>query len=172
MEQSKKAIYNAFGAANLLAGDSGGGSYNLIEGQNSIHTHFIQRDIAIIEETWNKNIWAQTFRLNNFNLKWDEIPKFMAGEIEPVSLEELGKLWQRLGAAGMAPIKDPKFLNEVYSRIRFDYRFDENLSPEEVSELTSDVSSRSGDGMKEGMPNGTGKSSSGGDDSVSNNENK
>lgn len=172
MEQAKKAIYNAFGAANLLAGDSGGGSYNLIEGQNNIHSHFIKRDVSIIEEAWNKDIWAQTFRLNGFKIDWKDIPKFKAGEIEPVSLDEMGKLWQRLAAVGMAPIKDADFLNEIYEKTGVNYRLKEGLSPDEVSELTSDVTTRSGDGMSEGMPNGTGKSNgSKGDASTGNKEN-
>lgn len=171
MEQSKKAIYNAFGAANLLAGDGTGGSYSQIEGQSSIHMHFIERDIAIIEEAFNKDIWKQTFRLNGFKLKWDEIPKFKAGDIEPVSYDEMGKLWQRLSAGGMAPIKDPKFLNEIYSKLETTYRFDEKLTPDQVSELTSDVTSKSGEGMKEGLSNGTGKANKGGDASVGNKEN-
>lgn len=169
MEQSKKAIYNAFGAANLLAGD-GGGSYNLIEGQNTIHTHFIQRDIAIIEEVWNKDIWKQTFRLNGFNLKWNEVPIFKAGEIEPVSLEELGKFLQRTGAVGLLPSKSASFLNEIYEKFGVAFRFDSKASPEDVNTLTGEVTSRSGDGMKEGMSNGVGKSSKGGDNSTGNKE--
>ena len=171
MEQSKKAIYNAFGAANLLAGDGTGGSYSQMEGQNSIHMHFVERDISIIEEAWNRDIWKQTFRLNGFKLKWDELPKFRAGDIEEVSWDELGKMWQRLGAAGMAPIRDAKFLNELYETAGISYRFNEDATPEDVDELTSEVTSNAGEGMEEGLNNGTGKVNKGGDSSVGNKEN-
>jgi len=170
VSERRKAIYNAFGAGNLIAGDEGGGSYNLIEGKSSIHTHFLNRDISVIEEIWNTDIIRQLFRLNEWELSLEDMPKLVAGEIEPVSLDEVSKALQRVGSVGMTPIKDPVFLNEVYEKLGFNYRFNEDMTPDEVDALTGEVTSRAGDGMESGMPNSTSKNTST-DSSVGNKEN-
>lgn len=166
MDQSKKAIYNAFGASNLLSGESGG-SYNLIEGQNSIHSHFIKRDIMIIEEAWNKNIWKQTFKLNGFNLDWKDIPKFKAGEIEPVSLDELGKFIQRAASVGFLPIV-PEVVNDILSKGGIPYQVSEDMTSEELREIMSSYESNAGQG--DGT-SGTGDSQQGGISSTTNSDN-
>ena len=171
VEQRRRSIFGVFGAANLLAGEGGGGSYNLIEGQNSIHLHYLSRDISVIEEVWNNNIISQLFRLNEWNLSEEEMPTLVAGEIEPISLDETSKALQRTGAVGLLPKNDPLFLNEIYAMMGIDYRFDEDLTPEELEKLTGDATSKSGQGMSEGLSNGTGSSTGGGDTSSGNNEN-
>ena len=103
VEQRKKAIYNVFGAANLITADSAGG-YNQLEGQTNLHNHFIERDIAVIEEAWNKNVIPQLFRLNEWNLTQEELPKLRAGELSPNSMDEVSKMAQRLGSAGLIPL--------------------------------------------------------------------
>lgn len=165
MEQSKKAIYNAFGAANLLAGDSSGGSYNLIEGQNGIHSHFIKRDIAIIEEAWNRDIWKQTFRLNGFKIDWKDIPKFVAGPIEPVSLDEMGKFFNRTMRALPAV---PEVVNHLLEQQGIDYRVDPAATPEDIRELLFEFSDPSKVGTGEGS---SGQGSNQQDNSDTNSEN-
>ncbi len=165
MDQSKKAIYNAFGAANLLAGDGSGGSYNQIEGQNTIHSHFVERDIAIIEEAWNRDIWAQTFRLNGFKLKWDEVPKFKAGAIEPVSLDELGKFFNRTMRALPA---HPDVVNHLLEVQGIAYRVPEETTAEEIREMLFDFQEESKTGTGEGS-SGQGSSTQGNSDTNSEN---
>lgn len=168
VEQRKKAIYNVFGAANLIAADSSGG-YNQLEGQTSLHTHFIERDISVIEEAWNKDIIPQLFRLNEWFLTEDEMPKLRAGELTPSSMDEVGKMAQRLGAVGLLP-KKVAVINELLEKVGFKYRLPSDMSQEELEAVLSDMTSRSGDGMTSGMPNSTSKVT--GDTSSTNSENK
>lgn len=166
LEQSKKAIYNAFGAQNLLTGENGGGSYNLIEGQNSNHAFTVKRNVTIIEEVWNKDIIPQLFRFNEWSLSPKDIPKFKAGDVEPVSLDELGKFMQRTVTSGIFPIT-ASTVNWFLKQARIPYAFPEEATTEEMLAVMPVMSSRSGDG--DGT-SGTGDSQtvSGGDN---NNEN-
>lgn len=169
VEQRKKAIYNVFGAANLIAADSSGG-YNQLEGQTNLHTHFIERDIAVIEEAWNKNIIPQLFRLNEWELSEEDMPKLRAGELTPVTIEEFSKGIQRVGAVGLIP-RTPQVINEILSGLGMKYRVDETMSLEELDNVLTDYTSRGSDGMKSGMPNSTSNVTSS-DTSSTNSDNK
>jgi hypothetical protein len=158
VEQRKKAIYNSFGAANLITGENGGGSYNLISGQNTIHAHFVERDISVIEEAWNRDIIPQLFRLNEWNLSYDQLPKIVAGEIEEVSLDETGKFIQRVGTSGYLPIV-PEVINHILKSANIDYRVSDKMSTEDLKLILSDNTSRSGEGAG---TSGTGDSQSSG----------
>lgn len=172
IEQRKRAIYNAFGAGNLIAGDGAGGSYNMLEGMNSIHSFYIERDIAVIEEALNTDINQQIFRLNGVILEPEDVPTIKAGDIEPLSIDEFGKMLQRITATGLTPSRDPKFLNEIYSKLGINYRFARDATPESIAPFMAESTSRSGQGMEESLPDGTGSSTAkGGDRSTSNKEN-
>ena len=171
IKDKQKAIFDRFGAGAMILCD-GGGSYALIEGKNTIHSHYIERDINIILEVFNNDLIPQLLSLNGIHLPDELMPELVAGDIEPVSLDEVSKMGQRIAAVGLFPKSDPKFLNEMYKKLGLSYRLDENLSAEEtLAKLGADVS-RSGDGMTSGMPNGVGDSTNGGDKSATNLENK
>ncbi len=131
IEQRKKAIYNCFGAANLITGESGG-SYNLIEGQNSIHAFYVERDISVILEGFNKDIIPQLFRLNGWKLTPEQMPKLCAGEIQPVTLSEFGQYVNRVGR--FIPAK-PDIGNAILERMGIDYRIPDNVTPDEYREM-------------------------------------
>lgn len=159
------------GAQNQAVGENGGGSYNLLEGQSDLQAFYAERDIAVIEEMWNKQIFPQLLRLNEWKVKSEDMPKWVSGDIQDLSNDEVSKSGQRSAAVGLFPKNDPKFLNEYYKKLGYDYRFDERMSPEEVSKLTGDNISRSGDGMTYGMNGGIGNAvGSSGDATTSNNE--
>lgn len=166
LEQSKKAIYNAFGAQNLLTGESGGGSYNLIEGQNSNHAFTVKRNVTIIEEVWNKDIWPQVFRLNEWKLSPDDIPKFKAGQVDPVSMDELGKFMQRTVTSGIFPIV-PSSVNWFLKQAGIPYQFPEEATLEDMLKVMPTMSSAAGKGAG---TSGTGNSqnASGGDNNTEN----
>ena len=164
IEQYKKAIYNVFGAANLLAGDQGG-SYNLIEGQNSIHAHFVERDVAVIEDTfWNKNVIPMLLRLNNFDLTPDEMPKLRAGEVDPVSIDEFGKFIQRVGTAGYLP-KTPSVVNTILATGGFAERMDDNADVSDLLAILPESTSAAGRGNG---TSGTGETQAGSGDGTEN----
>lgn len=161
VEQRKKAIYNCFGAANLIAADSSGG-YNQLEGQTNLHNHFIERDIAVIEEAWNKNIIPQLFRMNEWDLTEEELPKLRAGELTPISLEEFSKMIQRIGAVGLLP-RTVEMVNEILGKTGFKYRLPKETTQEELEKILTSMTSKSGEGMEtphEGTRKSAGKSNS------------
>ncbi|AGH32019.1 hypothetical protein VPIG_00162 [Vibrio phage PWH3a-P1] len=164
LEQSKKAIYNAFGAQNLLTGEQGGGSYNLIEGQNSNHAFTVKRNVTIIEEVWNKDIWPQLFRLNEWKLSPEDIPKFRAGDVEPISLDELGKYMQRVISVGVFPIV-PATVNWYLQQSRIPYQFPDDATTEDILSVMPTMTSNAskGDGTS-----GTGNSQINGDGNTEN----
>jgi len=156
VEQRRKFIYSTFGASNLISNDSSGG-YNQLEGQTNLHYHFIERDISVIEESWNMNLIPQLFRLNEWELTFAEMPKVKAGAMSPASIDELGKWAQRLGATGLFP-KTVGSINELLEKSGFTYRIPENTSKEELTELLGEMTTKSGQALESGMPNGTGDS--------------
>lgn len=168
VEQRKRAIYNSFGAANLITGDSNGGSYNLITGQNTIHSHYVERDISVIEEAWNHDIIKQLFRLNEWELDHDQYPRLVAGDIEPVSLEEDGKYFNRVMRSLPAV---PEVVNHLLSKQNIKYRIPDGTSPNEIREMLFDFQEESKVGVGEGT-SGQGSSQSSGSQSDTNSENK
>ena len=168
VEQRRKFIYSTFGAANLISNDSSGG-YNQLEGQTNLHYHFIERDISVIEESWNMNLIPQLlFRLNEWKLSFKEMPKVRAGAMSPASIDELGKWAQRLGATGLFP-KTVESINELLEKSGFNYRVPETTTKEELIELLGDMTTRSGDAMSSGLNSGTGDAS--GNNSATNSDN-
>jgi hypothetical protein len=167
VEQRRKFIYSTFGASNLISNDSSGG-YNQLEGQTNLHYHFIERDISVIEESWNMNLIPQLFRLNEWNLSFKEMPKLRAGAMSPASIDELGKWAQRLGATGLFP-KTVESVNELLEKSGFNYRVPPNTTKEELNELLGEMTTKSGAGLKEGLPAGVGMATGNGSDTNSNN---
>lgn len=163
LEQSKKAIYNAFGAQALLSGENGGGSYNLIEGQNNIHAYTVKRNVSIIEEVWNKTIIPRLFKFNQWEISPEDMPKLVADGFE-VSLDEFSKSIQRIGTAGYLP-KEPEVINHILKTLRIPYEVDEDMSPEELARLLPESTSKSGKG--DGT-SGTGNTQAGHGDGVEN----
>lgn len=172
VEQRKKAIYNVFSAASLISQESSGG-YNQMDGQLTIHSYAIEKDIAVISEAWNNDIIPQLFRLNEWKLSKEDMPVIVAGPISDISADELGKLMQRLTAVSLIP-KTVEIINEVLEKAGFMYRVPEGTSTKELERMLTGISmdTRSGDGMASGMSNGVGDSTgSSGDTSAGNTEN-
>lgn len=170
VEQRKKAIYNVFSAASLIAAESSGG-YNQMDGQLTIHSYAIEKDLAVITEAWNNNIIPQIFRLNEWKLSEEDMPVLVAGSISDISADEFGKLMQRLTAVGLVP-KTTEVINEVLEKAGFMYRVPEDTPVEELERMLSglEIQSRSGDGMTSGLSNSTSNSTPS-DTSVGNSEN-
>ncbi|MCP3683197.1 MAG: hypothetical protein GY861_10955 [bacterium] len=148
IQKRKEAIYQSFGALNLISNDSKGG-YNQLEGQNAIHLYFVNRIISIITEAINKDLIPQILQLSGIKLHGKDIPRFEAGEIEPISLEEVSKMFQRVKSVnGFLPTKE--IWIETYQKLGYDTEHLEDLSQEELfslSESGSKGSSRSGESM-------------------------
>ena len=169
IEKKRKAIFTVLASKNLISGEDSGGSYSLHEGEAGIHAHFAERDSLVIDDMWNKQIFPKLLQLNGWKVSKEDMPVWVHGEIQPRSDDEKGKLLQRMGAAGLLPKNDPKFANFLMGYVNFDYEFKESLTPEQMTELCGEATSRAGDGMKEGMSSGTGSAQ--GNNSATNSDN-
>lgn len=171
IDARKKAILDRFGAGFINLGNDNVGSFSLSESKQSIHGHFVQRDIDIITEAFNKDLIPQLLALNGIILEDDDMPKLKPGLIEEVDMESFSKFVQRIGAVGYLP-KTPAVINKILEVGGFDERFDEDMDQEELMKLLGQDISRAGDGMAAGSTgNGTSKISSTRDNSISNMEN-
>lgn len=171
IQERKKAILDRFGAGFINLGNDGQGSYNLSESKQTIHGHFVQRDIDIIVEAINRNLIPQLLALNDIRLSDEDMPKLKPGLIQEVDMEGFSKFVQRIGAVGYLP-KTREVINKILEVGGFDYVIDESMSQDELMEILGQNESGSGEGMAPGTSgNGTGKNSAARDNSVSNNEN-
>ncbi|QXL90316.1 hypothetical protein [Salmonella phage NINP13076] len=167
----KKAILDRFGAGFINLGNDGQGSYNLSESKQSIHGHFVQRDIDIIVESFNKNLIPQLLALNDIRLSDEDMPRLKPGLIQEVDMEGFSKFVQRIGAVGYLP-KTPTVINKILDVGGFDEELPEDMDIDELLKILGQDTSRSGDGMTAGSSgNGTGKISATRDNSISNLEN-
>ena len=155
INKRREAIYSSFGALNLISNESKGG-YNQLEGQNNIHYAFITNTIDTITDCINNDLIPQLLALNNIPYTIKDLPKFKAGDIASVSLDEVGKFIQRVASVGMLPAV-PAIFNEVLAKGDFDYRIDENMSQEELQAISTGDTSRAGESKGS---SGTGNSQS------------
>lgn len=158
VEQRRKFIYSVFGAANLISNDSSGG-YNQLEGQTNLHSKFIRRNISVVEEAINSDLIPQLFRLNEWDIKQEDLPKIKAGEMSPASMDEVGKAVQRMASTSFLP-RNVEVVNELLAKTGLSYRVPETTTKEELDELLGNMTSKAGEGMKtpfEGTSKGGGK---------------
>lgn len=152
----------------LALGQSGGGSFSLSESKMSIIELAVKTRLEEIKSQINHDLVVQLFELNG----WDTsvTPYFDYESPTQFSLDDVSKFVQRVAAVGMLP-RVPAVINWILKSAGIDYVVPKDATPEELDEILTSFSSRSGDGMKEGMPSGTGENSGeGGDNSVSNSE--
>jgi phage gp29-like protein len=162
-----KAILDCLGAGFLNLGNDGVGSYALSEGKQSLHAHYVERDVDTICEQINVNLIPQLLALNSIYLEDEDMPVFEAGKIEEPDLNEYSAAIQRMGATGFIP-RNSAVINHVLSVLGIDWKLT-NETQEEILELVGKPTTRSGDGMESGMNNGTGDAVSNTDTSVANN---
>lgn len=167
----KKSILDRLGAGFLNVGNDKGGSYNLSESKQTIHTQFVQRVNEIILEALNENLLPQLLALNDIRLPESEMPYIKAGNIVDVDMEGFSKAVQRIGAVGYLP-KTPEVINRILEVMGIDFKVPDDISQEELMKMLGEDTSRAGDGMTRGSSgNGTGKVSSTRDNSTANLDN-
>lgn len=164
----KKEIVTCLMASQLVLGQEGGGSYSLAESQSSISQMVIDARLIEIRDQLNHDLIPQLFRLNG----WDatDTPYFDFGEIAEESLDEISKFVQRTAAVGLMP-KTPAMINFLTDRLGVPAQIDTTATTEEIAPMLTGYTSGAGEGLVSGSGNGTGKSVSADDNSVSNTEN-
>lgn len=156
IEKKRKAIFDVFGASNVLTGENGGGSYALMEGKNALNAHYVANNVNIIVRQINNDLIPQLLALNGIYPSKEDMPRFVAGAIEPLSLDEASKMVQRVMAVG-GLVKTKENIIDVHKMLGLDTRHMENMTKDELwaDMQAMKMQSRSGDGMESGMPSGT-----------------
>lgn len=166
----QKEIITSLMASQLILGQDGGGSFSLAESLQGISDMAIEAKLIEIQEQLNHDLIVQLFQLNG----WDTAvtPYFAFGDLKSPDLDVLSKFIQRVAAVGMMS-QDPSTVNWIAEQANMPTPFkDPTIDIDEAREQLTGASSRSGDGLEEGMGNGTGSSDGGsGDGSASNSEN-
>ena len=168
IEQRRKTIFNVFGCQHLLSAEGSGGSYNQHQGLENTSSHYVHRDMDILEEFYNKQVFPKLFRLNDWNISEEDMPKWRSGPIQDITHDEYGKFVNRV--ARLLPAK-PEVQNKLLEKLGIDYRVDPNMSTEEIREDLFEFKEPSKVGSGEGS-SGTGNTQEGGSGSDTNDENK
>ena len=159
-----KAILTALSADILLMGQSSTGSYALGNIKNTLSAIAIETKLKEICNVLNQHLIPLLAKLNGWDLS--RLPTIGIDDLESVSLEDVSKYIQRIGAVGFLP-RTPDVVNKVLNILGL-----EDL-PVDVSldDVLPDKTTRSGEGMKEGLNNGIGNNGSQEDESSNNLDN-
>ena len=154
IQDYKKEIFTALYADFLIMGQEGGGSYSLSESKLSTVGMMIESKLNEIRDVLNHKLMPLIFSEN----KWetDEYPTFEFGEVDDVPLKDFADAFQKISATNGIP-KTVPLINEVMQRLKFKYRVPDETSQEQLERLLMGGDSKSGQGLKDGLPSGTGK---------------
>jgi hypothetical protein len=167
VEQRKRAIYNCFSCQNMISGENGGGSYNLLEGQTSLQAHAVELDNMVVDEMWNKQVIPKLLLLNGITLSEEDIPVWESGDVQEVSMDEYGKAVNRM--ARLLPAV-PAVVNSILDKLGIPYQVEDNTTPAEIRDMSFEFKepSKTGSG---GGSSGSGDTQAGGSSSDTNSEN-
>ncbi len=175
--ERKKDIYDSFGAYVLIMGSGEGGSYNLSDNKQTLHSQFVEHDVKGCTDVLNKDFIPQLLALNGIYLTDEEMPVFVPGDVGDPDIEANSKMIQRIVAVGAIPLT-PEVMNEFLAMCGIKYQIpdeiltDETKLEEFMAKYVPNSSSRSGDGMAQGTSgNGTSTSTAKTDTSNLNLEN-
>lgn len=164
VDRYESKILMSFLADVLKMGQSNVGSFALADAKTNLLAIRIAAILKQITTVINNDLIPHTFRLNG----WDDeqLPYVKHGDLEELSLEDLGKYIQRVVSVGAMEV-DKDVSDHLRNRIRVE---DEPTRPLD-DRFKPDGESRAGDGQRTSGP-GTSTSANGqDDDSVSNSEN-
>ena len=161
-------ILMTFFADVLKLGNDQHGSFSLADSKTNLLSMGIEAHLKNIQRVLNHDLIPQTYELNEWTYNKDKSCKFVHGDIETQDIEKLSKALQQVGAVGFIRPTD-----DIEDKLRADWF---KLPPTKEAKpefLQSSLTSKAGEGMKEGLSNGTGTSTaSGGNRSTSNSSNK
>ena len=165
-EYYRTMIFIGMAADILLMGNTQTGSFALGAIKTSLTGSFVESILKRVVQVFNEDLIKQIYDLNG----WDVTRrcKMNYEDFEDVDLETFSTAVQRIGAVGYLPKT-----KEVIDKILSSMNMEELPEDANLDELLPDNQSKSGQGMEEGMNNGTGKSTgNSGDASASNANNK
>lgn len=162
IEQKKTAIYNVFGTKNLIQGEGATGSNSLAEAQTSTHNYYVVRSINSKVDVIENSLVTKLLAANSIEIDYKDMPSFVPADHVTPSIDEISKTVQRMKSVGALT---PEALTALYELLGWDTDGIADL------DFLDSGTSRAGDGMESGMPNGTGDGGDSKDNSVSNVEN-
>ena len=165
----KNLIFTTMFADVLVMGQSSTGSFALGAIKNSLTGAYAEALIASICDVLNHDLIAQTYELNGWDVT--RAGSFDWEGLESDDLETYSKAAQRLGATGLIP-KTLDVINHNLRAMGID-QLPTDTTQEELDKMLTPQTTRSGDGMQEGLPSGTGSADgSSGNASDLNSDNK
>ena len=173
IKQRRKAILDTFGVGFL---DNDSNSYSSGEAGASFHELLLQNDLSFILEQFNNKLIPTMLALNGMRLDSEDMPYIEAGSITPPNPDVVSKVIQRMGAVN-ALVRSKENIIKWHQDLGIETTHMEAMTKEQLWEdmgydPEGTMQSKSGSGLKEGLPSGEGKKSgSEGDSSTSNNEN-
>lgn len=162
--ERKKDIYDGFGAGFLIMGTGDGGSYNLSDNKQTLHSHFVEHDVKGCADVINKDFIPQLLALNGIYLSDEDMPVFVPGDVGDPDIEANSKMIQRIVAVGAIPLT-PEVMNEFLTMCGVKYQIPDEVLTDDtkleafMAKFMPAASSRSGDGLAQGT-NGNGTSTS------------
>jgi phage gp29-like protein len=146
-------IFIGLSADILLQGNTNVGSFALGSIKNSLTGQTVEAYVRRIVETINKDLIRQIYELNS----WDatRMCRLDYEGFSEDSLEEYSKAVQRMAATSMLP-KTLDVVNNNLRMLGID-ELDADTTQEELDEMLGDMTSKSGQGLTEGLPSGTGQ---------------
>ena len=162
IERYAKSILTCLFADSLQLGQKSVGSYSLADSKSSTVAMYMESKLLEIKDQLNHHLVRLLWEANGWDL--DEVPEIYFEDLDERDVDLFSKFVQRVGAVGYLP-KTVEVVNQVLAQMNLDpYPEDTDLKD---FNLPEDVS-KSGEGMKTGSSNGTGKSVSKDDNSTSN----
>lgn len=155
IEARKKDILNILGASFLLVGQGDTGSHSLSDSTRSVHAFYMERMLMYIKSVFEREFIKSLAEINELKLSEDDMPVMVFGELDEADAEEASKAGQRLGATALFP-RHKAMLIQLWKKCGYDTSEIEKLSEDEIVELLTDMTTRSGDGMSSGLNNGVG----------------
>lgn len=139
----KNLIFTSMFADILITGQGNTGSFALAQTKNTLAASTAEAILAGIVEEINRDLVRQTYELN----EWDpaRAARLDYEGLQETDVETISKAWQRLSSVGLVP-KTINTVNAVLDVLGVD-RLPESTTREELEELLTDNTSRSGDGM-------------------------
>lgn len=160
-------ILQTFFSDILQLGANGGGSFALAENKAPLLMAGINHHLNIILRVLNHDLIRQTYELNKWDFDARTACRLVVDAVDEIDIDTLSKAIQRIfSVKAIEPAED------VEDRIReLVFNLPKRSEADTNVRVVDGVRSRAGDGMKSGMPNGTGDAVSESDTSISNSEN-
>lgn len=98
----------------IMLGGSDRGSFALSKSKTDLFLRSMEGFVNSIAAVINKSLVPNVWSLNGFN--FEDMPKFTAGRISPVDLEELGRFIARLGGVNEGLFQDEGLMSDLLSK--------------------------------------------------------